>query len=224
MRRLFHYPLCAFSRIVRFIISEKHLDCELIYQVPWEPFEELFEYNLLGSIPLLADISGIFIHGNSAIREYLEETYPEISLINGDFQQRAEARRIADWFAFTFYWDVYLPIVDEKIFKRFSKAVNKSPEPGKVRSAGTKLSTHMEYIAWLADRRNWLAGKEFSIADIYAASFISVLDYLGIITWNKYEIAKGWYAKVKSRPGFRGILGDNLPQVPPSAEYSNPDF
>ena len=82
----------------------------------------------------------------------------------------------------------------------------------------------MEYISWLIDRRNWLAGKDFSVADIYAASFISVLDYLGIVPWSKYEIAKGWYARIKSRPTFRNILKDNLPQVPPSADYSNPDF
>jgi glutathione S-transferase len=172
----------------------------------------------------LADISGISLHGNTAIREYLEETYTEVSLIGGDFQQRAEARKIADWFASTFYEDVYLPIINEKIFKRFSRAIDKTPEPGKVRGAWAKLSTHMEYVAWCADRRNWLAGKEFSVADIYAASLISVLDYLGIVAWDKHEIAKGWYAQIKSRPSFRGILSDNLPQVPPSAEYSNPDF
>jgi glutathione S-transferase len=82
----------------------------------------------------------------------------------------------------------------------------------------------MDFISWLIDRRNWLAGRDFSIADIYASSLVSVLDYLGVIQWNKYDIAKTWYARIKSRPSFRGILVDNLPQIPPSSDYANLDF
>ena len=224
MRKLFHYPLCGFSRIVRFMMSEKRLDYELIYETPWDPSDELFEYNIKGLVPVLIDMSGTAIFGNSGIREYLEETYPEVNLTGDDYSQRAEARKIADWFAFEFCNDVYNPIIKEKIIKRFSRDADRTPDPSCVRTAGIKLATHMEYISWLIDRRNWLAGKDFSVADIYAASFISVLDYLGIVPWSKYEIAKGWYARIKSRPTFRNILKDNLPQVPPSADYSNPDF
>ncbi len=224
MRKLFQYPLCGFSRAVRIILAEKHLDYEIIYETPWDPSDELFEFNISGTIPALVDISGVSVYGCSAIREYLEEVYPEVILIGDEFQQRAESRKIADWFDFVFYKDVYYPIVREKILKRFSHDIDKKPDPACVRSAGAKLTTHMEYISWLVDRRNWLAGKEFSIADVSAASFISVLDYLGVIQWQKYEMAKSWYVRIKSRPSFRGVLNDNLPQVPPAAEYANLDF
>jgi glutathione S-transferase len=224
MRKLFHYPLCGFSRAVRIILSEKRLDYEMMYEAPWAPSVALMEYNMLGTVPVLIDIGGAAISGSSAIREYLNDVYPEVELIGGEAAQKAEARQIADWFDHIFYKDVYYPIIKEKILKRFAKNIDKSPNPAYVRLASSRLSEHLNYVSWLIDRRNWLAGKDFSIADIHAAAFISVLDYLGIIQWNKYEMAKSWYARIKSRPGFRGVLNDNLPQVPPAADYSNLDF
>ena len=224
MRRLFQYPLSGFSRAARVILAEKRLDYEMVYEAPWDPSDELFEYSMSGNVPVLIDISGIVVHGTSAIREYLEEVYPEVGLIGSDFSERAEARKIADWFDHTFYSDVYYPVIRERILKRFAKDVDRRPDPACVRGAGTKLNNYMEYIAWLVDRRNWLAGKEFSIADISAASLISVLDYLGIIQWNKYDLVKDWYVRIKSRPSFRSILQDNLPQVPPASDYANLDF
>ncbi|MDR1333578.1 MAG: glutathione S-transferase family protein [Holosporales bacterium] len=224
MRQLYHYPLCGFSRAARFLLSEKHLDYALVYENPWAPSDDVLDQNLFGTLPVLVDINGASVCGSSAIREYVNEAYPEIELIGRDYAQKAEARKLADWFDFIFYKEVYFPLIREKILKRFVNDMNRTPDPASVRLACSKLTHHMDYVSWLIDRRNWLAGRDFSIADIHAASFISVLDYLGIITWDKYDIARGWYARIKSRIGFRGILSDNLPQIPPSAEYSNPDF
>ncbi|MDR0695744.1 MAG: glutathione S-transferase family protein [Holosporales bacterium] len=224
MRKLFQYPLCGFSRAVRVTLSEKRLDYEMVYEAPWAPSDALVEYNMLGQVPVLVDIGGTAISGGSAIREYLNEVYPEVELIGSEPVQKAESRQITDWFDHIFYKDVYYPIIKEKILKRFAKNIDRSPDPAYVRIANSKLAEHLDYISWLIDRRNWLAGKNFSIADIHAASFISVLDYLGIIQWNKYEMAKSWYARIKSRPSFRSVLNDNLPQVPPNADYSNLDF
>lgn len=224
MRTLFHFPLCGYSRAIRFMLSEKRLDFSLVYESPWDVSEKLQELNISGTLPVLSDINGTVVYGNSAIREYIEESYLDINLLGDDPSKRAEARRIADWFDFIFYNDVYFDIINEKILKRFMKNVDKTPNPSCIRNALSKLNMHLEYISWLVDRRNWLAGQNFSIADIYAASFISVLDYLGCVPWEKHEIAKGWYARIKSRPSFRTILKDNLSQIQPSKDYANPDF
>lgn len=224
MRRLFHYPLSGFSREVRVMLDEKSLDYELVYETPWDPSEELVDHSVSGDVPVLVDASGIVVHGISAIREYLEEIYPEVKLIGESVEERTEARKISDWFNYIFFKDVYYPIMKEKILKRFSKDIDRRPDPACVRTAGAKLTNHMEYIAWLVDRRNWLAGKQFSVADISAAALISVLDYLGVIQWSKYDLAKDWYVRIKSRPSFRGILHDNLSQIPPAEDYANLDF
>ena len=224
MRKLYHYPLNAESRAIRIILAEKHLDYELIYEVPWEPTDALFEYSPTGLLPVFIDLNGTAIYGASSIREYLDEAYPETKLIPGDVEQKAEARKIADWFCTEFSLNVYSLIIDEKIYKRFSRTQSKTPNPYNILKALSNFYLHMEYISWLAERRNWLAGKQFSIADIYAASYISVMDYLDCISWNKHELAKEWYAKIKSRPSFRKILQDKVSQISPAKDFANLDF
>jgi glutathione S-transferase len=206
------------------MLSEKKLDYECVYQAPWDVKEEVLEHNTAGTLPVLVDINGTSVFGSSAIREYVEEVYPKPNLTGEDQIDRAESRKIADWFDYIFYNDVYLCIINEKIYKRFVREGDKVPDPSRVRLALSKLHVHLDYVSWLIDRRNWLAGQYFSIADVYAASFLSVVDYLGCIPWAKHEIAKQWYARIKSRPAFRGILNDNLSQIPPSLDYSNLDF
>ena len=57
-----------------------------------------------------------------------------------------------------------------------------------------------------------------------AAAQISVADYLGGIDWSQHELAKGWYAKFKSRPSFRPLLADQISGFPPAAHYADLDF
>ena len=52
----------------------------------------------------------------------------------------------------------------------------------------------------------------------------SAVDYLGDVPWNENEAAKVWYARVKSRPSFRPILGETLAGIPPSKTYADLDF
>jgi glutathione S-transferase len=214
--------------MARFLLSEKKLDYSCVQEVPWKVSDDLLLHNISGTLPVFIDTNNVVVFGSSAIREYIEEVYPDPNLIGDDYLLRAEVRRLCDWFDFIFLNDVYLPIINEKITKRFSKSVTKESDrlanPSAIRNAVAKLNFHMDYISWLIDRRNWLAGRIFSVADICAASFISVLDYIGSIQWNNYDIAKSWYVRIKSRPSFRGILNDNLSQIPPSKDYSNLDF
>ena len=86
------------------------------------------------------------------------------------------------------------------------------------------IHTHMDYISYLVERRKWLAGHEFSLADITAAAHLSTLDYIGDVPWKDHESAKGWYARIKSRPSFRPLLGDRIPSAPPPSHYADLDF
>ena len=86
------------------------------------------------------------------------------------------------------------------------------------------LKYHMEYIEWLAERNNYLAGSEFSLADATAAAHLSILDYLGDVDWENYNNAKLWYSKIKSRPSFKEILKDTIKGITPSKNYQNLDF
>jgi glutathione S-transferase len=74
------------------------------------------------------------------------------------------------------------------------------------------------------DSRNWLAGDNFSLADISAAAQISCVDYTGSIKWDNYPEVKDWYVRIKSRPSFRDILADRIPSIVPPSHYQELDF
>jgi glutathione S-transferase len=86
------------------------------------------------------------------------------------------------------------------------------------------MKTHLEYVSWLADRRRFLAGDFFSLADIAAAAHFSAVDYIGDVPWDDYPRAKEWYVRIKSRPSFRPVLADHIPGLRPPTHYADLDF
>lgn len=222
MRVLYHQPLCPFSRKIRLLLSEKKLDYTLKIEPFWEKREELFELNHALQVPVLVDLNGINIAESHAIEEYIEEIYTEPPLIGEDPIQKAEVRRLVCWFDIKFAREVSLPIVEERFFNQFKK--NKPLNSNRLRDAKTNINIHLEYIGWLIARRSWLAGDDFSLADIAAASHLSVIDYFGAVPWEDNEDAKNWYMRIKSRPTFRSLLADKIPNHKPSKHYNLLDW
>ena len=62
------------------------------------------------------------------------------------------------------------------------------------------------------------------LADFALAAHVSVLDYMGDIAWEKCGEMKDWYARIKSRPAFRPLLGDRIVGMPASSSYADLDF
>ncbi len=218
---LVHHPISAHSRKIRIIMAEKGVLFALREEEPWNLSADIKKLNPAEDLPVFV-FDGKVIAGNYAISEYLEEAYPNPQLLSKNIKERAEIRRLIDWFDNKFSREVYQYVVNEKIIKRFS--AYSSPNSRLLNAGYSNLKYHMQYIDWLAERNNYLAGNDFTMADISAAAQISVIDYLGDINWNDFANAKEWYAKVKSRPSFKEILKDNIKGVMPSKHYTNLDF
>lgn len=218
---LVHHSISPQSRKVRLIMAEKKMLFVLKEEEPWNISPDIMKINPSGELPVLI-FDGSVISGNNAITEYLEESNPQYKLLPEDIKERAEVRRICEWFDVKFYNEVYKYIVAEKIIKRFQY---KQAPNSKILKAGlNNLKYHMEYIDYLADRNNYVAGKKLSLADLTVAAHLSIIDYLGDIYWSEYKNAKLWYAKIKSRPSFKDILKDNIRGIYPSENYANLDF
>ena len=222
MNTLYHLPFSANSRLVRIALSEKKIDVKLIVEPVWERRASFLLLNPEGQVPVFLTDKNISLSGSSVIIEWLEDLSSEHSLIGNDINFRAEARRIMLWFNNKFALEVESSIVYEKIMKVFMGKGN--PDTNILRVGRKNLITHMQYINWLSKNRDWLAGNSYSIADISAAANLSILDYLGEITWREYSFAKEWYARVKSRPSFRSVLLDKIPGLLPPKYYSDLDF
>lgn len=206
------------------MLSEKGMDFDMKVEKTWERRPEFLAMNPAGQVPVLIEDDGTVLVDSGAICEYLEETHPDSDkpLFGTDPAARAEVRRLLAWFDIKFYREVTHNLVGEKIQKRFLGLGH--PDSNAIRAGHANIHTHLDYIAWLTERRSWLAGEMFSLADIAAASHLSCLDYIGDVPWDDHPEARDWYARMKSRRAFRPILADHIPGVPPPKHYADPDF
>ena len=222
MRVLYHFWLSPFCRKARMTLSEKGLDFELAVERFWERRHEFLARNPAGQVPVLVEDDGPVLADSQAIVEYLEEIAPEPPLIGSTPQARAECRRITASFDQKFYTEVTDYLLTEKLLKRFMGMGE--PQTELIRIGTRNMAYHLDYISYLSERRNYLAGERFTLADIAAAAQLSCLDYLGSVAWEQHGAAKDWYARVKSRPCMRAILGDHVAGLPPPKHYANLDF
>ena len=223
MWQLYQFPLCPFSRKVRLLLGEKGVGYELVRESPWARRDEFLDMTPAGQTPVMVDQGrNLLLIDSMAICEYFEETVDKAATINGTAANRAEIRRLVSWFDGHFYRDVTGPLLYERMEKRVSQRA--SPDAKMLREAMKAAITHLDYIDYLLDHRNWLAGATMSLADLAAAAQISVTDYLGGIDWKGHEQTARWYRGLKSRPSFRPLLAERMELVSPPAHYDNVDF
>ncbi len=221
MFRLYHLPLSPFCRKIRLVLGEKKIDVELVEEKYWEKRLDFLRLNPAGKIPLLRD--GRFTLGeSSAIFEYLEETHPTPALLPQDPLARAEARRLEGWFDDKFHHEVTANLVYERINKKLMGTGY--PDSTKIKAGSKNIKYHLDYMGWLLESRDWLAGNSMTIADFTAAAHLSTLDYVNDVDWLRNKNVKEWYARIKSRPAFRPLLSDRVTGYVPPDHYADLDF
>ncbi len=222
---LYHHPFDPPSRRVRLALGEKKISFDTSIEKPWDPQPEYLAVSPAGDVPTLHLSNGkteTYLSEANAICEYLEETIDTPNLLPGTPEERAEIRRLVFWFERKMYLECTSLIVGEKAIKRLQNGGE--PNSIMLRAAYHNIKGHLDYISWLTERRNWIAGNELTLADLAAAAQISLIDYLNDIPWNDYPNTKDWYARIKSRPSFRHLLGDTIPGLRPAEHYANLDF
>ena len=225
MYKLYHHPLCPFSRKIRIFLAAKEIEFELVVENFWERRKEFLAINPASAVPVLFDQeNNFFICNSSAIIEYIEEKHcKNINFIGDSLVGKAEARRIQGWFDDKFYYEVSKYILAEKYFNRFSP-ISHQPNSEILAIARHNLNSHLGYIEYLIENQKYLARDQISIADFAALGHISVLDYFGDINWRHHEEIKNWYSLIKSHKFFSQILKDRVANIPPPDNYSKLDF
>ncbi len=224
-RTLHHFPLDPASRQVRLALGEKRLAFREITERYWERGEQLTALNPSGLTPVLVEVEAgrrLVVCESRAILEHLEEAAPEPDLLGRDPGERAETRRLLQWFDRKFDYEVNALMLHEKMEKRLLGLG--APDLSALRAGREALRAHLAYIEGLLRARDWLAGRRLSQADFAAASHLSVIDYFGDVPWADYGALKLWYMKIKSRPCFRPLLTDRWPGLTPAPHYDDLDF
>jgi glutathione S-transferase len=206
---------------VRLVLAEKRIECELVEERYWEQDADFLRRNPAGKVPVLR-MDGLTMSESAAICEYIEEKHPTPPLMPKGAEARYEVRRLVGWFDDKFHAEVTSKLLYERVNKKMMK--QGFPDSRNVKDGARAIKFHLDYLAWLLDHRRWLAGDVMTLADFAAAAHLSSLDYISDVDWHRSEVVKDWYAKIKSRPAFRGILADQVPGFPPPAHYADLDF
>lgn len=222
--------MSAASRYVRLVLSEYNLSAEFTEERMWQRRPEFMALNPAATLPVFVDEDETVVCGAIVTGEYLDETCGAMMrdkrLMPEDRASRAETRRIIEWFLIKFEQEVGQYLVHERVFKQLmsSSEGGGPPDSSMIRAGRANLKSHLKYIEWLVNSRNWLAGSKLTQADLAAAASLSVLDYLGEISWENEPVVRDWYARIKSRPSFRPILADKIASLPPASHYIDLDF
>ncbi len=194
-------------------LAEKNLSYDLKIEKIWERRTDFLAMNPAGDLPVFVEEDGTILSNSQVICEYLDEVYPETNLMGEDPVQRAETRRLVNWFDRKFNKEVTENLVGEKLTKTILKLGD--PHGPTVRAGRANIHYHLDYIGFLTERREWLAGDNFSLADISAASHISAIDYIGDVPWEQHEPAQKWYEKIKKRDSLSRLLEERVPDYDP---------
>ncbi len=225
-RTLHHFPLDPFSREVRLVLGEKRLRVTEVVERYWERPEGLAALNPSGLPPVLVEVrpgERLVICEARAILEYLDERYGDPALLsNTDVAERVETRRLLHWFDRKFDYEVNGLLLHEKMEKRLLGGG--APDLAALRAGRQALRAHLAHLEGLLTQRDWLAGRQLSLADMAAGAHLSVIDYFGECPWEDFPATRMWYARLKSRPCFRPLLNDRYPGLTPVAHYDDLDF
>lgn len=218
------------SRYVRLLLAEYTQSVSLLEEKIWQRRPEFMQLNPAGTLPVLQQEDGTCVCGPMVIGEFLDETCGALMrdkrLMPEHAAERAETRRLVEWFLVKFDAEVSRYVVQERVFKQLMRSDEGGgpPDSSKIRAGRGNLKNHMKYAAMLASSRDWLAGAKLSHADLAAAAALSVLDYLGEVKWSEEPAVKDWYVRIKSRPSFRPLLEDKVMGLPPASHYIDLDF
>ena len=135
MRTLYHWPLDPDSRQARLALAEKKLKFKLVQVTPWDPDDVFLRLCTEGIPPCLTEDSATdktVISSARAICEFIaDDTGTRYPLMPNTAIERAEARRMANWFDVKFSGDVNAYILTEKLEKSLSGSA--APDPATLR-------------------------------------------------------------------------------------------
>lgn len=227
---LYSSPFCPFSRKVIFFLDERGIDYQSTDVKYWLRDKDFVKLNQASETPVLKNMQTREIICDSfLICNYIDElevSEDELGYFNflgNGLPEKYEIQRLHMWFDKKFYNEVSKHFIEE-IFLNYVRG-NKTTDMEKINIVLQNLDKHILYIEYLLSKRKWLACESFSVADMAAATQLSILDYMGYIDWNKYRKLKDWYIIIKSKQGFKKILYDTkIVGFKPSACYTELDF
>lgn len=237
MIELYHNDMSTCSQKVRFALEEKELEWTDRYMNLRARDQQKTEYLKLNPnavVPTLVE-DGTVIIESTVINEYLDDQYPEPPLRPGPPKDRARMRLwtkqldegvhaatgvLSTGIAFRFQ-KLALPheelealienVPDPVKRARTREDIMKGVETRHFADAVRRFDRLLGDIETALKDSPWLAGREFSLADIAYAPYMVRLEHLQLeFLWERRSHVAEWFAQLQSRPGFAKAITEWL--------------
>lgn len=195
--KLYYHPVSTTSRPVLLFIQENNLkvDTQVVDLMKGEHMQPSYAtMNPSKLVPMLED--GEFrLTESSAILKYLAEkndlpSYPK------DLKQRARVNERMDWINTQLCRDLAYGLVYPQIFP-FHKRPTDEHQKGQLAWAQERARAWMKILdESLIGKQQYLAGDKITIADYFAASFVSLAEFIRA-DFGPYPNLKRWYERMK---------------------------
>lgn len=207
--RLFDFTRAPNPRRARIFIAEKNLD---ITRVPVNLYRmeqlspEFLSINPDGTVPVLETDDGHFITETVAICHYLEQLHPEPVLMGSGPLEQAETLRwnsIAEQQGMLSIGETlrnWSPGFRDHVFPG---PVNYPQMPELVTRGRQRTLQFFDRIELQLEHHPFLAGTEFSLADISLLAFTEFAGWVEIDPLAGRPALADWYRKVSARPSAR---------------------
>jgi len=201
--KLYNLMLSNFASKSRIVINEKGLTVEMVDPPGGLGSADYKKINPLGKVPALVLDDGQLIAESELINEYLEEKYPQNSLLPKDAEGKAQVR------ACTRFHDLYLePPLRAMFPKLFGQALDDKFIEEKVKEVNSRLDQLEATIG-----SPWAAGSSFSLADaaiaptmFFMTAFLPQFGSKGPLEGRPKVAA--WWNNVQERPSVKKTIGE----------------
>lgn len=239
MIKVFDFPSSVCGAKVRVVLAEKGLRWEshIVDIFKGEQFAPWYlKLNPSGVVPTLAHEDRL-IRESAVICEYLEEAFPEPSLLADKPVIRAKARiwcKDVETFLLGTAAGVSFPAFDrfevmklsteelnafyeahpsENMRRRKQSWIEKSYGSDDARTSVLTFNKFLHKMEMELTNSPWLAGATYSLADAAATPYLALLELLEFHGWwREMPHVADWYQRVKLRPSFRLAILDVLPE------------
>jgi glutathione S-transferase len=231
---LFHSVNSVCAQKVRVVLAEKGLEYrDRLMTLRGDQFDpEYMKLNPNAVVPTLIH-DGRTVIESSVILYYLDEAFPTPALMPKDPYERAKVRmvnKLVDEYVHnacvvltfgTAFRPWFAGLTAEQIEQRLAKSPLKKRSEYKrdvaLHGLDSKFARealeHYEKLLQLIDEAGggWLAGGDFSLADIAAVPYVLRLDLLRMSRlWDGRPGVASWYKRVLARPSVRKELLDRM--------------
>jgi glutathione S-transferase len=189
-----------FARKVRIVAAEKHIEYELVVDVPWEADTKVPDYNPLGKVPVWVLEDGKTLFDSRVIVEYLDGISPVGHLIPTDPRARIAVKR----------WEALADGISDAAALVFleRKRPRDRQDPDWIARQLGKVGAGLAAMSTEMGMNNWCLGEAFSLADIAAGCTLGYLDFrFPELDWRRSQPhLSEFYDRLMQRPTFRDTV------------------